>query len=419
MPSRRTSRRRSASTAPSAGPSRRQAAQRGPDRRGRRSCTTRERAFDDREKHHPQEPGAGRLGPVRGRDRDHRPHLAHDVAAHRPPAPDVRRGARREVRRRHREGLSTRRRLRGPAAARRCRRTPSSWSCRTTASTRSGAGEPQHLAHPERLHDRSRVRATEKSLAGPLRPRQVLRGRRLVADQGLRGRPRPDLLQPRGRETQGIVSAGAEYAAAGGDPGEAAALKDPDRTSRSSGTIYKRDDIYKGEYLHYAPDLQVGFNEGYRVGWQDTMGGDPARTLVENNNRKWKRRPLRHRDRDQRRHPLPEPPHRAAEPHIMDLAPTILKILEADPERPRRQAPLVGAVLVLVALAAARRGRPRRPRPGRRRPTRSGCVRSRSGGPRWSGSSPAYEARRGACSARWSSWRWRCGCARCSCARCS
>ena len=37
--------------------------------------------------------------------------------------------------------------------------------------------------------------------------------------------------------------------------------------------IYRRDDIYTGEYLDNAPDLQVGFNDGYRVGWQDTLGG--------------------------------------------------------------------------------------------------------------------------------------------------
>ena len=35
-----------------------------------------------------------------------------------------------------------------------------------------------------------------------------------------------------------------------------------------------------------APDLQVGFLDGYRVGWQDTLG-TIRRGVVENNNKKW------------------------------------------------------------------------------------------------------------------------------------
>jgi predicted AlkP superfamily phosphohydrolase/phosphomutase len=50
--------------------------------------------------------------------------------------------------------------------------------------------------------------------------------------------------------------------------------------------IYRRDDIYKGEYLQNAPDLEVGFNDGYRVGWQDTLGG-VSRDVIDDNDRKW------------------------------------------------------------------------------------------------------------------------------------
>ena len=50
--------------------------------------------------------------------------------------------------------------------------------------------------------------------------------------------------------------------------------------------IYRRDDIYHGEYLRNAPDLQVGFNDGYRVGWQDTLGG-VTQSVIEDNTRKW------------------------------------------------------------------------------------------------------------------------------------
>ena len=116
----------------------RQGAAGGPAGRGRVPLRLRARLRGPREAH-PQEPRAHGLGPLRGRDRDHRPHLAHDVAAHRPAAPDVRPGAGREVRRLHREGLPPRRRPRRQASRPSCRRAPSSWSCPTTASTRSAA----------------------------------------------------------------------------------------------------------------------------------------------------------------------------------------------------------------------------------------------------------------------------------------
>ncbi len=91
----------------------------------------------------------------------------------------------------------------------------------------------------------------------------------------------------RGREGQGIVSAGAEYKALQEEMrGKLVTLRDPDNGQLVFRDVYRRDDIYKGDYLQNAPDLQVGFNDGYRVGWQDTLGGI-TRAVVENNNRKW------------------------------------------------------------------------------------------------------------------------------------
>lgn len=91
----------------------------------------------------------------------------------------------------------------------------------------------------------------------------------------------------RGREGQGIVAAGTEYKALQDEiAGKLVELTDPDTGERVFRSVYHRDDIYKGEYIRNAPDLQVGFNDGYRVGWQDTLGG-VNRALVENNTRKW------------------------------------------------------------------------------------------------------------------------------------
>jgi predicted AlkP superfamily phosphohydrolase/phosphomutase len=131
----------------------------------------------------------------------------------------------------------------------------------------------------------------------------------------------------RGRESQGIVSAGAEYTALQNEiASKLVQVKDPDDGMPVMRAVYKRDDVYKGDYLENAPDLQPGFNDGYRVGWQDTLGVI-RRSVVENNNRKWSG----------------DHCATAAEisggvlfinrkvppkPHIMDLAPTVLKLLE-------------------------------------------------------------------------------------------
>ncbi|HVQ27950.1 MAG TPA: alkaline phosphatase family protein, partial [Vicinamibacteria bacterium] len=132
----------------------------------------------------------------------------------------------------------------------------------------------------------------------------------------------------KGRESKGIVSAGAEYAALQDEMrAKLLPLVDEETGDKVFGDVYKRDDIYKGEYIQYAPDLQVGFNDGFRVGWQDTLGG-LNRNVIDNNNRKWSGDHCattteisggvlfmnRKIGRDK--------------PHIMDLSPTILKLLE-------------------------------------------------------------------------------------------
>jgi predicted AlkP superfamily phosphohydrolase/phosphomutase len=92
----------------------------------------------------------------------------------------------------------------------------------------------------------------------------------------------------RGREAKGIVSPGAEYLALSNEL--AARLKsgliDPDTRRPIVRAVYKRDEVYTGEYLGEASDLQVGFEDGYRVSWQTTLGGSPAGILYPNM-KKW------------------------------------------------------------------------------------------------------------------------------------
>jgi predicted AlkP superfamily phosphohydrolase/phosphomutase len=125
-----------------------------------------------------------------------------------------------------------------------------------------------------------------------------------------------------------VVSSGAEYVALQQEiRTKLLALVDPKDGQPVFRDIYLRDDIYHGEFLANGPDLQVGFNDGYRVGWQDTLGGI-ATAVIEDNMLKWSgdhcatateisggvlfiNRPL----------------GREVAPNIMDLAPTILKLL--------------------------------------------------------------------------------------------
>lgn len=92
----------------------------------------------------------------------------------------------------------------------------------------------------------------------------------------------------RGREGQGIVSTGDEYRTLADDLSKRllASLIDPDTGQHIVANVYKRDDVYAGEYLHNASDLQVGFVDGYRVSWQTTLGGAPQ-GIVYPNMQKW------------------------------------------------------------------------------------------------------------------------------------
>ncbi|MBZ0254568.1 alkaline phosphatase family protein, partial [bacterium] len=69
-------------------------------------------------------------------------------------------------------------------------------------------------------------------------------------------------------------------------------LKDdrPGRNHANAITEVKlRDEIWSGAYAndaHDCPDLQVGFNEGYRVSWQTCLGGISSE-LIEDNLEKW------------------------------------------------------------------------------------------------------------------------------------
>jgi predicted AlkP superfamily phosphohydrolase/phosphomutase len=91
----------------------------------------------------------------------------------------------------------------------------------------------------------------------------------------------------RGREGQGIVSEGDDYKRLSEElSARLLTMTDPNTGQHIVRHVYKRDDIYSGPFMANAPDLQVGFEDGYRVSWQTSLGGSPPGLLYPNM-KKW------------------------------------------------------------------------------------------------------------------------------------
>jgi len=136
-------------------------------------------------------------------------------------------------------------------------------------------------------------------------------------------------LNLKGREGAGIVelgSAEAERACRAIQEG-LANVTDQKAGAQAVRSVSRKEQIYSGPYMREAPDLLVNFYPGYRVAWPTSLGGF-SQCLFEDNTRRWSgdhiidpeavpgilfmNRPAAHNDA-----------------HMLDLAPTILKYLDA------------------------------------------------------------------------------------------
>lgn len=135
-------------------------------------------------------------------------------------------------------------------------------------------------------------------------------------------------VNTRGREIYGIV----DEAEAGALKREIASgleqFKDPQTAESVVKTVYFREKSFLGPNAARAPDLFVGFNEGYRASWQTALGAVPA-VLLEENKKKW--------SGDHLMDPSLVPGViflnrrlRLHEPSITDIAPTVLGVFEID-----------------------------------------------------------------------------------------
>jgi predicted AlkP superfamily phosphohydrolase/phosphomutase len=118
--------------------------------------------------------------------------------------------------------------------------------------------EPQHLAGPERLHGVRGPGEREEDAGRPVRARAVLGGRGLDATRAYAVGLGQIYFNLRGRESQGIVSAGAEYTALQAEIGDKLVqLTDPTRARGHALRVPPRRHL-QGRLPAVRPDLQTG-----------------------------------------------------------------------------------------------------------------------------------------------------------------
>jgi predicted AlkP superfamily phosphohydrolase/phosphomutase len=137
-------------------------------------------------------------------------------------------------------------------------------------------------------------------------------------------------LNIRGREAKGIVGPGAEAEALKAElVGRLSGLKDDAKGAVAINRLYDTAAVYSGPYKENAPDLIVGYAEGYRVSW-DSVTGKVDATVFEDNVKAW--------GGDHCIDPKVVPgvlftsiPLKEKDPSIMDVAPTVLELFGVKP----------------------------------------------------------------------------------------
>jgi len=94
-------------------------------------------------------------------------------------------------------------------------------------------------------------------------------------------------LNIRGREARGVVEPGQEADALRDELCEKLeGLTDPETGEVAIVKVYNSLKFYKGPYKEEAPDLMIGYNEGYRVSWEAAIG-EITDTVFCDNTKAW------------------------------------------------------------------------------------------------------------------------------------
>jgi len=129
----------------------------------------------------------------------------------------------------------------------------------------------------------------------------------------------------KGREGKGIVEENEREKLVNEIIEKLEGLRDPATGKKVITRIYRREEIYKGEFVENAPDIVIGFSPGYRMGWQNAIGGLTPE-IFSDNLKKW--------DGDH----IVDPSHvpgvlftnfeiEKPDPQQVDIAPTVLSML--------------------------------------------------------------------------------------------
>ena len=92
-------------------------------------------------------------------------------------------------------------------------------------------------------------------------------------------------LNLRGRERQGIVAPGVEEDTLLKEiSGRLLAERDPKTNLQIITRMDRASVVFQGPYSISGPDLLVGYNRGYRAGWQTILGAFPPEVIEDNTN---------------------------------------------------------------------------------------------------------------------------------------
>ena len=89
-------------------------------------------------------------------------------------------------------------------------------------------------------------------------------------------------LNIEGRENKGIVDAEKKDKLIDEVIEKLSRLTDPKTGERVITNLYKGEEVYKGEYTKDAPDIVVGFERGYRMSWENALGGSTLEVFLDN-----------------------------------------------------------------------------------------------------------------------------------------
>jgi predicted AlkP superfamily phosphohydrolase/phosphomutase len=139
-------------------------------------------------------------------------------------------------------------------------------------------------------------------------------------------------INEKGRESRGIVSSGPEREGLVNELVEKlTGLRDPENGASGIRRVMTREKVYHGPYVKQAPDLIIGYEEGYRVSW-DAAVGRVTDKVFHDNTKAW--------SGDHCIDPEVVPgvffssrKFNAAGANIIDVAPTVLELFGVD--RPR------------------------------------------------------------------------------------